>query len=154
MLAAPFRDLQIGVMSARGDDPVRVCQWKCIQVFGGNLPFPFQSLLDCPDNLRICRCAKDRVYLRDLIKDLLLVTLCQASGHDQSLQPALFLILRHLQNGLDTFFFCVMDKTTGIDDDHIRFLLIIHHLISFFCKKPQHHFRIYQIFVAAKRNKQ
>lgn len=91
--------------------------------------------------------AKNYVHLRNLIQDLLLIPLGQAAGYRQNLKASFLFIFCHLQNGLDTLFFGIMDKTAGIDHDNICLRLLVHDPIPLGIQKAKHHLRIHQVFV-------
>ena len=69
--------------------------------------------------------AKNTVYLRDFIDDLLFVTLGHAAGHDQCLAFSGLFQFCHLQDGVHTLFFCVIDETAGIDHNDICLVFIV-----------------------------
>ena len=65
------------------------------------------------------------IYFRNLFQNLIPVTFCQATANNQCFTVSTGAVLCHIQNGLDTFFFCIMDKTAGIDHDDVCLLLIV-----------------------------
>ena len=105
-------------------------------------------------NAIICSCSKNFIYLRNLIKNLLTITLCHTSCNDQCLCTAILLIFCHLKNILDAFLFRIMDKTTGVDHNDICLLLIIRKGIALIAKDTKHILRIYEILITSERYKQ
>ena len=140
MLIASFCNLQIGKMPARRHQAPRIHQRQRVDVFHFHVAFASQRFLHRFYNLVIGCGSQHRIHFRNLIQNLLLVSLRQAAGHNQHLKPSIRLVLCHLQNRLDALFLGVMDETAGIDDNDIRLHLIIHHPVSFGSQKSQHNF--------------
>ena len=156
MLIAPFRDLQIGKMSAGRNQPSLLRLGKIIHILhdhSGIRPFHRAVTEQSVDHFRnlIVGCGSEhRIHFRDFLQDLLFITLCQTACHDQFLKDSRLFKLSHFQNSLNTLFLGIVDKTAGINDHNIRLRLIIDHLMPLLCQKSQHHFRIHQILIAAQ----
>ena len=95
----------------------------------------------------------DRIDLRYLRADFILIALCKAAGNDKCLAAAGLLVFRHLQYGIDAFFLCISDKTTAIDNDDICLCFLIGHLDACRCHHSNHILGVNKILVAAERDK-
>ena len=96
----------------------------------------------------------DLIHLRNLLLDLLPVALREAACSDEYLNLPFLFQLRHLQEGVHALLLGISDETAGIDHHGFRLCLIVRKAVSPLCQHAEHHFRIHQIFVTAKRNKQ
>ncbi len=65
--------------------------------------------------------ADDGVDFRDVLLDLVAVALDQAAGDDDALgfSAVLFLVLHHLEDGVDRLLFGGVDEAAGVDDDDL-----------------------------------
>ena len=103
---------------------------------------------------RIDRCrAHDGVHLGDLPLDLVLIALRETPGGDQRLDTAVFAQLCHLEQRIDALLLGIVYKAARVDDNRLRLRLIVRNRKSPLHQHPKHHFRIYQILVAAEGNK-
>lgn len=66
-----------------------------------------------------CRCPAQRPASGISLTSWSQVTLCQTAGHHQHLDLSLIFQLRKFKDGFDGFSFGILDKTAGIDDDHV-----------------------------------
>ena len=56
---------------------------------------------------------------------------------------------RHLKDGVDALFLCVIDKAAGVHHNGLCFSFIIYDLEPVTCKKSKHFFGIYKVLVTA-----
>ena len=152
MLITAFCDLQITEMSASSKDTFASCVRKIVNITElfemiSGYCF-FQRLYD----ISIGRGSKNSIYFRNLLDDLLLISLCHTAGNNQGMAASCFLVFCHLKNGFHTLFLGVLDKTAGIDHNGICLCLIVYDLMSSGCEKSQHLLGVCQVFVTAKRD--
>ena len=93
---------------------------------------------------------QEDIHLGDLLFQFLPVSLNQAACGHQHPADACLLVLRHFQNTVDAFFFGRVNKTAGIDDEHLRLGGIFRKSVACRSQKPQHTLRIHLILGAAK----
>ena len=93
--------------------------------------------------------ANQRIHFRQLLFDLAPVALHHATGHHQTLRPPELLVLRHLQNRVDGFLLCRVNKRAGIDDNHVRFIGTGCQFMPAFGQPAHHHLAIDKVFRAA-----
>ena len=153
VLVAPFRDFQIRIMAAGGEHPLARMH-RHIQRIHDHGMLPAQRFLNGFSDIFIGSGSQHRIHLFDLLGDLLLVPLGKTSCHDQRLARAGFPVLRHLENGVDAFLLGIIDKAARVDDDHIRFRLIVRESVTAAAENPQHRLGIHQILVTSQGNKQ
>jgi hypothetical protein len=99
-----------------------------ILVPAGSFQYRIHSADDLIDGCR----AEHGVHFRDLLHDVLLITLCETAGDDQSLQLPGFTAFREFQYGIDALLLCIMNKTAGIDCCNICCFFIVCEFISVF----------------------
>ena len=151
MLIAALCNLQIRIVAAGGQGSCALLfRYQSVNVLKMKLLLTLQHLLYGFHDGVVGGGSENRVYLRNLVYDFLLVTLSQTAGHNQGLTAAGFAVLRHLQNRVDAFFLGVIDKAAGIDDNYICLCLIVGEGKAFFTQKTNHHLRIHKIFITAK----
>ena len=137
---AAFCDLQIIIMSPGGDHPFAFCLGEPVNALEVQIFFPFKHFIQSLGQFIPAAGSQNCVNLRDLFCDLLLVPLCQTACDQQGFQFSSLFILGHFQDTVDAFLFCIMDKSAGIDNDHICFLFLICDLIAFLHQHSQHFF--------------
>ena len=82
--------------------------------------------------------------------DLLLITLRKAAGYDELLDAAFLLEGRQLQNFVDGFLLCALDKAAGVHDRNIRKRRVVMQLEACIFKACHQHFAVHLIFCTAK----
>ena len=152
VLVTAFCDLQITEMSASSKDTFASCVRKIV-----NITELFEMISGCCFfqrlyDVSIGRGSKNSIYFRNLLDDLLLISLCHTAGNNQGMAASCFLVFCHLKNGFHTLFLGVLDKTAGIDHDCICLCLIVCDLMTSGCKKSQHFLGIRQVLITAKRD--
>ena len=78
--------------------------------------------------LHILTDADDLIHLRQLLPDFIPVALHETAGHDQLLELGTFLILTHLDDGIDALLLRRSDEGAGVDDGQIRLLRVVRDL--------------------------
>jgi len=77
----------------------------------------------------------------------------KAAGHIKFFQAPVLFFFRIFEDGIDGFFLCQVNKTTGIDHDHRgRFLAFVAHFKVVSFELGFENFRIHYIFTASKGN--
>jgi len=137
-------------MSAGRKCPAGIVFWQAVQRLFDTGLMTFHDLMYDRYNLIISISADHGIHFRDLLCDLFSVTLCQTAGHDQSFEICGFFETAHVDQGLDTFFHGITDKTTGIDNDDICLILIIGDGNAIFCDHRKHMLGIDQVLITAK----
>ncbi len=94
--------------------------------------------------------ADDGVYFRNLLADFAAVALGQASGDDQSLGAAEFLVFGHFQNGVDGFLLRRLDEAARIDDKDVRLARTRRDFVSRARENTHHHLAIHEVFRASE----
>ena len=115
-------------------------------------PFAAQRLFHSCDNLVLRGHAQKGVHFREVFRQFPAVSPGQTATHDERLELARFLILRHFQNRVDGFLLGAFDKPAGIHKDHIRFLRLRRKGIPRFPQLAEHQFRVYPVFRASEGN--
>ena len=141
LLVAPFGDLDIGMVARACDDPAAVL---CRQI-----DFRREAALFLCDefiDLFVVSHTGEDVYLGEFFHQLLFVAFAQASAHDEN--GVLFPFIVQVEEGIDALLFGGIDKSAGVDDDHIGFCIVIGHFIGF--EPSEHHFGVDKILGAAE----
>ena len=144
-VVAALCNLQISRIVGGTQHPVAVERQVCL-IPKGRYSLSVQRLLDRLCNLGVAADAQHNVCLRDFTDQLVAVTLCQTAGHHQHLDLSLIFQLRKFKDGFDGFSFGVLDKTTGIDDDHIALLCVRADFISVVDHQCQQDLGVHLIF--------
>ena len=140
VLIAALRDLQMCIMSASSQHTLGIGQYQPVNILTFQHMLAAKCFFHRLDNAVVGSGSQHCIHFRNLVNDLLLITLCHTSGHDQSLTFCIFFVLCHLQDRVNTLFLGITNKTAGVHNDHICFHLVICKTISLFCQKSQHHF--------------
>ena len=91
-----------------------------------------------------------RIDFRNILANLVAISLYQASGNNKSSRAASLLVSRHFQDRVYRLLFRRIDKRAGINDQHICGAWIVGHLRACLGKKAHHDFAVYQIFRTAE----
>ena len=150
VFVAAFGNLQITIMAACSQNSSSGIFRKFIDIPELLKMSSLTGLVDRFQNIHIRGCSQNCVYLRNLLNDLFFITLRHTACYDQDFTGSCFFILCHFQNVFNTLFFCIMDKTAGIDDNYLCLFLRVHDLMALSRKQPQHFLRVCQVLVAAK----
>ena len=150
VFVAAFGNLQITIMAACSQNSSSGIFRKFIDISKLLKMSSLAGLVDRFQNIHIRGCSQNCVYLRDLLNDLFFITLRHTACYDQDFTGSCFFILCHFQNVFNTLFFCIMDKTAGIDDNYLCLFFRVHDLMALSRKQPQHFLGICQVLVAAK----
>ena len=143
MFITAFCYLEVSEMSACCENTFAKLFRKIINIFKFLEMFSFHCFTDCLKDVSVGSCAKYCIYFRYFLNDLILITLCHTSGHDQSLTFCIFFVLCHLQDRVNTLFLGIIDKAAGVDDDNICLCLIIRDLDSVITEHSKHKFCVY-----------
>ena len=153
MLVTALGDFQVFIEASGCHDPfIRVFR-DPVQGLQNRRPYPVSDLKNRVLDLVVAVRSDDRVNLGDLVQNLLTVALRHASGDNQRGAATLGLIPGHIQDRLNAFFLCGIDKAAGIDNDNVRLGLVVRHLVAMTGKLAEHALGIHKILVAAKRDK-
>ncbi len=112
--------------------------------------FAAKSLANRRGQLLILVHTHEQVDLRHFRHQILLVPLGKATGNDQQLALAGFLILRHFQNGVNGFFLCRADEPAGVHHQNIRLCRIAGKSVPIFLQNTQGCFTVNTVFVASQ----
>ena len=80
------------------------------------------------------------------------VPLGHTPGHDQRSAAAMFLVLRHLQDGVNGLLLRLVDKRAGIDHKHVSFGGIARQLVARLPREAQHDLGVDEVFWTPERN--
>ena len=94
--------------------------------------------------------AHDAVHLRQFLRQLLLIALGQAAGHQDLTHKALFFQVCHRQNGVDGLLLGAVNKAAGVDDHHVRAGLFVLQGDTRITAQGHHLLGIHQILGAAQ----
>jgi hypothetical protein len=97
---------------------------------GAEEPQGCRAAGDGADDLRDFAGAEDGVDLRDLLPQLVAVSLGEAAGDDEAPAGAGRLVLRHLQDRVDRLLLRLVDERAGVDDDDIGRGRIVRQLVN------------------------
>ena len=96
--------------------------------------------------------AEDGVDLGDLGAKLVTVPFRETARHNQALAGAVFLVPRHLENGVDRLLFGGVDERARIDHEHVRALSVARQLVPGFLRQPQHDLGVHEILRTPEGN--
>ena len=149
-MVAAFGDLDVGVMPWRGEDArrqiviqiqARIRRRLILNAFAyGNDAVDFVG----PDN---------RVDLGHVLADVAAIALDQAAGHDQPFGVADAFVLGHFEDGVDGFLLGRIDKTAGVDDQHIGLIGLRGELMPAGGELAHHDFAVDKILRATETDK-
>ena len=94
----------------------------------------------------------NRVYLGNILLDLIPIPLHQASGDHNPLGLAAGLVLHHLQNRVHRLLLGGVDKAARIDDNNLGVFRVRRQLRTVVVQHPHHHFGVDKILGAAERD--
>ena len=97
--------------------------------------------------------ADDRVHFRNVLSNLVVKTLDQATGHHQPLGLAARFVTSHFEDGIDGFLLRAADKGTGIHHDDVGVLRIRSKLGAGLGQHAHHDLAIDEVFGAAEAHK-
>ena len=100
-----------------------------------------------------CPRANDCVRLRQFVKQLLTVTLSEASGHNEAPAPPCFLIVGHSKHRRNGLLFCRLDECTCIDDQDICLSWLICYIDTMLTHNAEHNLRINEILCTTETDK-
>ena len=152
VLITPLRDLQVRIMTSGRDHSLRLDDLIPAGILKKNTLFPGKCIIDRLRDPGAAGRPDDRVDLRDLLKDLLLVSLGHAAGDHKDFQVPGLLQVSQSEDLLDALLLGLLDETAGVDHRRFRFILVIRDLIPVFGKDAEHFLGVDKIFVAAEGN--
>ena len=152
VLVTPFRDLQKSVVTAGRDQSFCLNVRIPAGILQKNTLFSGKCVIDRLRDARPAGRPDDRVYFRDLFKDLLFISLCHAARDHKDFQIPGLLQVSESQDFLYALCLGLLYEAAGIDHRRIRFILVICDLIPVFGKDAEHFLGIDKIFVAAEGN--
>ena len=150
MLAA-FSDLHVGGMLRQGVHARHIFVIKIVRALGMDLSRNPGSIEQGTDAGEFVGTDK-QVNLGQALGELGLVTLRQATRHDDLQSWTILLERCRLQDGVDTLFFRCGDKPTSIDDDRISGGRLIGGFPAFAEHRSEHDFGVDSVTRAAKGN--
>ena len=89
--------------------------------------------------------ADEQIDFRQFGGELVRIALGKASGDNEFFYLSRFFESRHIEDGLDGFFFSGADKAASIDQDNVSELGLAHHFEIVLVQKPGHDFGIDQV---------
>ena len=95
----------------------------------------------------------DSINFRNVLANLVAVTLDKTSRHNELTGGPGSLMLRHFEDGIDRFLFGRIDEGAGIDDQDFGVSRIRGHLGARAVQQSHHHLAVNQVFGAAERDK-
>ena len=111
-----------------------------------------ERTLDQIADMRIIRYAHQQVDFRHLLLQRLAVALHKAARRGQQTAVACLFVFGHLEDGVDAFLLCGVDKPAGVDDNHLRVGRIGGDFPAARAQQAQHLFGVDSIFCAAQRD--
>ena len=146
-VVAALSNFDVGLMLWSGQDARgQVVIQKCRRLRGKNFQVAFHGFDDAFDFPG----THDGVHFRNLFQNLLAEALHQASGNNQFLSGAEFLVLSHFQNRVDGFFLRGFNKTAGVDHEDLRIIGARREFVAFAGKNAHHHLAVDEVFGAAQ----
>ena len=149
-VGTPFPDPYIGGVGGSRQHPV-LFKVGIVVLTDVNAP-AFERLSDLIRQRTVLIDAEQQVDLRNLLQQVLFVTLGQTAGHDQQPAASGVFVLRHFKNRVDRFLLGGTDKSAGVDQQNIRFSGIGRKPVSSVPQKAQSGFRVNPVFIASQRN--
>ena len=149
-MIAAFRDLDVrSVFRCRNDARRKVVIQKCRWLRRQHPQIAVHGFEDALD----FACAYHGIYFRHLLQNLLAIALHQAACHNQFLCRAEFLVLRHLQDGLDGFLLRRFDEAARINHQHFRFIGPRRQFVPAARKNAHHHLAVHEVFRTSQTHK-
>jgi hypothetical protein len=94
--------------------------------------------------------AEQRVDLRNLLPQLVAIALGEAAGDHEAPAPAIFFVLRHLEDGVDRLLLCLVDEGAGVHDEHVRVSGVARQLVAGIPSKAEHHLGVDEVLGTAE----
>ncbi len=110
------------------------------------------AFAQCNDALELVG-THQRIHFRHLLADIAAVAFHQAAGDNQLSRAAGFLVLRHLQNGVDGFLLGGVDEAAGVHHQHVGVAGMGRQLVAASHEGAHHDFAIDEIFGTAQTDK-
>ena len=151
---ASLRYLQISKMATGGQNTLFIRKRFFVQTMIAVLRFSNKSSIQNFWKLFDCGSTDHGIHLFDFLPDLLLISLCQTSRHNEHFYLPAFLQFRHLQNGVDTLLLGIPDEAAGIHDCGVRLVFVIRKAVAVLCQHTEHPLGIHQIFITSQRLEQ
>ena len=147
-VVAALRDFQIGKVA--GGRQFTVAAQGHFLLFGEHLlNLAFHDFADNVGNFAVGADAHHSVHLGNLLADFLLIALGKTSGDHDFFDAALFFQGYQLEDFLDGFGFCTLNKAAGVDNGHIGQRCVVAELIACVFQGSHEHFPVYLIFGTA-----
>ena len=145
-MVAAFGDLHVREVARGGEHARRqvVVEVRLQRIGGG-----WEALADIDDAVEFVG-ADEGVDFRHFVADIAAVALHQAAGDDQLFGAADFLVLGHLQDGVDRFFLGGVDETAGVDDQDVGLVGMVRQLVASGDELTHHDFTIDEVFGTAQ----
>ena len=149
VVGAAVADLQVGpVVRSREDAPAG--QGQEFLVREGFHQVAAEDFVHDLHDVGVLTDADDRVDLRHLLADVILVALGQTACHDELLDVAGLLVLRHVEDVLDGLHLRRFNEAAGVDDDGVAPLDVSGDGEARPCQFIQHELGVDLVFRAAK----
>ena len=94
--------------------------------------------------------ADDGVHFGNLLANFVAVALDQASGDDQLLRAAEFLVFGHFEDGVHGFLLRGRDEAAGVDDEDVGFAGARRDFVAGARENAHHHLAIHEVLRASQ----
>jgi hypothetical protein len=149
-MIAAFRDFDVGGVARRGHNARgQIVVQKSGRLRGQHAQIAFHGF----ENALDLAGAHDGVHFGHLLQNLLPKSFDQASRDNQFLGRSKFLVLGHLQNGVDRFFLRGFDEAARVHHEHFRFIRARREFVTFARKNTHHYLAIYEVLRASQADK-
>ena len=140
---AALRDFHIGGIVRRRPQARCICVVDGIVLARNHKAASLQRLLDNLHDAAPRPRSDDGVRLRDLVEELLTVSLTETSRHDETAAASRLLIIRHPEHGRNGFFLRRLNECAGIDDQDIRLCWFCREFDAVLPHDAEHNLRIH-----------
>ena len=145
-MIAALGDLHVGEV-ARGGENAR--GEVVIEVGLQGVGIRFQPFADGDDAFQFVG-ADEGVDFGQFLADIAAVAFDQAAGDDQFAGAADFLVLGHLEDGVDRFLLGGVNEAAGVDDEYVGLIGMGGEFVAFGDELPHHDFTIDEVFGTAQ----
>ncbi len=150
-VVAALGNLDVGEVARRGEHPRREVVIE-VGNRGRSAGTVFRAFAQCNDALELVG-THQRIHFRHLLADIAAVAFHQAAGDNQLSRAAGFLVLGHLQNGVDGFLLGGVDEAAGVHHQHVGVAGMGRQLVAASHEGAHHDFAIDEIFGTAQTDK-
>ena len=110
------------------------------------------DLFNCFDYIAVCADTHYGINLGDFLDNFFLVSLRKATRDNNLADNAFLFQFNHVKNIFDGFFFCVINKAAGVNDNDVTAVNVINDFPTLGIHHCKHMLGINLIFGAAERN--